>query len=182
MPLDRRFRMAGEAFTVKYVPAHEPGATGGDFVDDLGPGRCGAGQAGSARRHRGDGMSIVVRQRGIEGTVIDGICRDVDLALDLEYPLYTRGHWMRTGNHGGQLEAVEVPVTIGGVVVEPGDYLIGDANGVVAVSRARAAEVLEVAGRIRDIEDGIRATVRGGLTLREVSAQGGYHQLQTRAD
>jgi 4-hydroxy-4-methyl-2-oxoglutarate aldolase len=181
MPLDRGFRLAGEAFTVRYVPAYEEGATVGDFVDDLGPGQV-AVIDNSGRMDAtvwGDLMTIVAKRRGLAGTVIDGVCRDLDRALELDYPLFTRGHWMRTGKDRVQLEAIQVPVVVGGVVVRPGDLLLGDANGVVAVPRDRAAEVIGVAEKIQATEDGIRAEVLAGADLRTARAGAGYHRLQT---
>jgi hypothetical protein len=71
-------------------------------------------------------MTIVAKRRGVAGTVIDGVCRDLDRALEVDYPLFGRGHWMRTGKDRVQLEAIGVPVVIGGITVRPGDLLRGD--------------------------------------------------------
>lgn len=181
MPLDRSFRLAGEAFTVKYLPAYEAGATVGDFVDDLDPGQAvvidNAGRMDATVW--GDLMTIVAKRRGLAGTVIDGVCRDLDRALELDYPLFTRGNWMRTGKDRVQLEALNVPVLIGGVTVRPGDLLLGDANGLVAVPRDRAEEVIGVGEDIQAREDGIREDIRTGSDLREARSRAGYHRLQT---
>lgn len=182
MPLDSSFRMAGVAFTVSYVPAGDPPGTVGDFVDDLGPGQVAvldnAGRLDATVW--GDLMTIVARRNGLEGTVIDGVCRDVSRALELSYPIYSRGHWMRTGKDRVELSAVEVPVTIGGVTVGPGDLLLGDANGIVALPAERAAEIIDVALAIEATEEEIRGEIRGGSALRAARARNGYHQLQTR--
>jgi len=182
MPLDRSFRLAGAAFTVKYVPAGSPPGTVGDFVDDLGPRQVAvidnAGRVDATVW--GDLMTIVARRNGLEGTVIDGVCRDISRALELNYPIYSRGHWMRTGKDRVELAAIEVPVTIGGVVVYPGDLLLGDANGVVALPGQRASEIVDVALSIEATEGLIRGEIRAGATLRAARARNGYHQLQTR--
>lgn len=181
MPLDRGFRLVGEAYTVRYVTVHGEGGTVGDFVDDLVPGQVpvldNAGRLDATVW--GDLMTIVAKRRGLAGTVVDGVCRDVDRALELDYPLFTRGHWMRTGKDRVQLEATGVPVVIGGVTVRPGDLLLGDANGLVALPRERAEEIISVAEGIQSTEDGIRAEVLAGADLRDARATAGYHRLQT---
>lgn len=181
MPVDRSFRLVGEAYTVRYVTVHGEGGTVGDFVDDLAPGQVpvldNAGRLDATVW--GDLMTIVAKRRGLAGTVIDGVCRDIDRALEMDYPLFTRGHWMRTGKDRVQLEATGVPVVIGGVTVRPGDLLLGDANGLVAVPFDRAEEIISVAEGIQAKEDGIRAEVLGGADLREARANSGYHSLQT---
>lgn len=182
MPLDNGFRLAGPAFTVKYVPADELGRSVGDFVDDIAPGAVPVidNQARVDVTVWGDLMTTIASQRGLGGTVIDGVCRDLDRALEMDYPLFTRAHWMRTGKDRVRLDGIEVPVTIGGVTVNPGDLLLGDINGVVAIPADRAEEVIETSEMIRDVEDSIRAEILAGSSLRDARARAGYHQLQTR--
>ena len=115
---------------------------------------------------------------GAAGTVIDGVCRDVDRSLILGYPIFARGNWMRTGKDRVRVEAVGVPVSVGGVRVEPGDLLLGDGDGLVAVPSARMEDVLAAAEDIERAEDAIRAAVEGGRSLREARRMAGYHDLQ----
>ena len=63
----------------------------------------------------GDILTEVAHGKGIAGTVIDGINRDVALSLELGYPVYSRDNWMRTGKDRVQVEAVGVAVNIGDV-------------------------------------------------------------------
>lgn len=182
MPLDNGFRLAGPAFTIKYVHADEHGRSVGDFIDDVPEGAVpvidNLGRLDATVW--GDLMTTIASQRGLGGTVIDGVCRDLDRALEMDYPLFTRAHWMRTGKDRVRLEALEVPVTIGGILIEPGDLLLGDINGVVAIPAARAEEVIETAEMIGEVEDAIRADILSGSSLRDARARAGYHQLQTR--
>jgi len=73
-----------------------------------------------------------------------------------------------------------VPVSVGGIRVEPGDLLLGDGDGVVVVPAARADEVLETAERIEGAEAAIRAAVEAGTPLGEARRAAGYHDLQRR--
>ena len=64
--------------------------------------------------------------------------------------------------------------------MEPGDYLAGDADGVVAIPAARADEVLAVAAEIEAAEAEIRTAIEAGTSLRAARAVVGYYRLQSR--
>ncbi|MFE7422201.1 RraA family protein [Rhodococcus sp. NPDC057529] len=183
-PLDREFRLAGRAFTGLYQPVGAAGGTVGDYIDDVPPGSV----VVLDNRGRmdatvwGDILTAVAHRRGLAGTVIDGVCRDSARALEVGYPLFTRGSTMRTGKDRVTLAAVDVPVTVGEVVVHPGDILIGDADGIVVVPASSEDEVLEAATAIEEAEDRIRAAVESGERLDEARRRLAYHSLQTRID
>jgi len=128
----------------------------------------------------GDILPEIAHRKGIAGTVIDGINRDVSLCLELGYPIYSRDHWMRTGKDRVQVEATGTPVNIGDVRVCPGDLMRGDADGVVVITQDREDEVLDAAESIQFAEDAIRESVREGMSLRQAREKHRYHQLQTR--
>ncbi|MGO4392451.1 RraA family protein [Variovorax sp. M-6] len=182
-PRSGDFRMTGRAWTLLYGPAGSPAGTVGDYIDDVPPGSVIVLDNGGRDNATvwGDILTELAHRKGIAGTVIDGINRDVALCLSLGYPIYSRGHWMRTGKDRVQVEATQVPVNIGDVRVSPGDLLRGDADGVVAIPRAHEDQVLAAAEEIQHAEDAIRESVRGGMGLREAREQHRYHQLQTRA-
>ena len=182
-PRSGDFRMTGRAWTLLYGPAGSPAGTVGDYIDDVPPGSVIVLDNGGRDNATvwGDILTELAHRKGIAGTVIDGINRDVALCLSLGYPIYSRGHWMRTGKDRVQVEATQVPVNIGDVRVSPGDLLRGDADGVVAIPRVHEDQVLAAAEEIQHAEDAIRESVRGGMGLREAREQHRYHQLQTRA-
>lgn len=181
-PRSTASRMAGRAWTLLYGPAGHPAGTVGDYIDDVPPGSVIVLDNGGRDNATvwGDILTEVAHAKGIAGTVIDGICRDVALSLQLGYPIYSRGHWMRTGKDRVQVEATGVPVNIGDVRVCPGDLVRGDADGVLVIPQAQEEQVLATAEAIEQAEDAIRASVRDGMGLREARVQHGYHQLQTR--
>ena len=181
-PRDPGFRMAGRAWTLRYGPAGKPAGTVGDYIDDVPPGSVIVLDNGGREDATvwGDILTEIAHRRGIAGTVIDGICRDVALCRQLGYPVYAKGHWMRTGKDRVQVEATGEPVNIGEARVCPGDIVRGDADGVVVIPRAHEAAVLDAAEAVQAAEDRIREAARGGMRLDEARRAHRYHQLQTR--
>ncbi|MBB5445484.1 MULTISPECIES: RraA family protein [unclassified Paraburkholderia] len=181
-PRDSSFRMAGRAFTILYGPAASPAGTVGDFIDDVSPGSVIVLDNGGREDATvwGDILTEIAHRRGIAGTVIDGVNRDVHLCLSLGYPVFSKDNWMRTGKDRVQVEATNVPVNIGNVRVAPGDLLRGDADGVISIPKEHEERVLAAAEEIDAAEKAIREAVATGMRLDEARKQFKYHQLQTR--
>lgn len=179
---DPRFRLTGRAFTIRYGPAANPPGTVGDYIDDVPAGSVIVLDNGGRDDVTvwGDILTEIAHRRGLGGTVIDGICRDVSLCMELGYPVYSRGHWMRTGKDRVQVEDTNIAVNIGAARVQPGDLLCGDADGVVVIPREHEEAVLAAATEIDQAEQGIRKAVRAGMRLEEARRQFRYHQLQTK--
>jgi 4-hydroxy-4-methyl-2-oxoglutarate aldolase len=173
MPLSRSFRLMGRAWTLRYGPVGEDPGTVGDYIDDLGPGQVVVldNQSRLDATVWGDLLTTTAAARGVPGTVIDGVCRDVDRSLELSYPIFSRGNWMRTGKDRVRVEETGGPVSIGGIRVEPGDLLLGDGDGVIAV----AIEIERAEAAIRD-------ALAEGQSLRDARAAVGYHTLQRRRE
>ncbi|KAF7963072.1 diguanylate cyclase [Cupriavidus sp. UYMU48A] len=176
------FATAGRAYTLLYGPASNPPGTVGDYIDDVPPGSILVLDNGGRENATvwGDILTEIAHRRGIAGTVIDGVCRDVALCRKLGYPVFSKDHWMRTGKDRVQVEATNVVVNIGDARVQPGDILRGDADGVVVIPREHEAAVLDTAEQIEHAENAIREAVRGGMRLDEARRQFRYHQLQTK--
>ena len=184
MPVERSMRFAGPAFTIRMVPVGLSGGVVGDYIDEVAPGAVIAIDNNGIMNQTmwGDILTFVAHAKGIAGTVIDGVCRDSDRCVELKYPVFARGVTMRTGKDRATADAYGVPVRIAGVRVEAGDWLVGDADGVVAIPADRVDEVLTVAEEIEAAEDRIRQAVRQGQRLDEARRQIGYHALQTRRE
>lgn len=181
LPLDRSMRIAGRAFTVSYVDIADSPGTVGDYIDDLRPGQV-VVLANNGRDDAtvwGDILTEVAVQRGIAGTVIDGACRDTDKAVALGYAVYARSRTMRTGKDRVKVAHFQTPVSVCGVTVRPGDYLLGDADGVVCIPAERIIGILQAAEQIERVEEEIRQAVRAGATLRQARQDMGYHHLQS---
>src|SRR5262245_45502414 len=182
-PLDHRFRLAGRAFTLLYGPAGIPPGTVGDFIEDVPEGSVIVIDNGGRENATvwGDILTMVAHHRKIAGTVIDGACRDTNLAREINYPIFSRSYSMRTGKDRVQLDALNCSVNIGDARVLPGDILRGDGDGVVAIPQAHENEVLAIAEEIDSTEEKIRRAVIEGMSLREARKQFRYHQLQSKS-
>ncbi|MPW22320.1 RraA family protein [Paraburkholderia sp. CNPSo 3157] len=182
-PRSSDFRTTGRAFTIKYGPPSVPVGTVGDFIDDVPVGSIVVLDNGGREDCTvwGDIMTEIAHRRGIAGTAINGICRDVALCMKLGYPVFARDHWMRTGKDRVQVEAINIPVNLGDARVAPRDLLRGDADGIVVIPKEHEEAVLEAAETIHHAEEAIREACRGGMRLDEARKQFKYHQLQTRS-
>jgi 4-hydroxy-4-methyl-2-oxoglutarate aldolase len=183
-PLDPRFRLCGRAFTLRYRPTGlvERGNVG-DYIDDVPVGDIvvldNAGRLDCTVW--GDILTAVSHRRGVGGTVIHGVCRDVSRALDLGYPIFSRGRYMRTGKDRVEVESQGAPISLGEIQVRQGDVLVGDADGLLVVPRVRETEILDIAREIEDAEQAIERETAKGTRLDEARRVFRYHQLQTHA-
>jgi regulator of RNase E activity RraA len=183
-PIAGPAKLAGQAFTVRFAPVDTatPG-TVGDFLDDIPAGAVAVLDNGGRLDCTvwGGIMSRLAAARGIGGTVVHGVCRDTHEADQAAYPLHARSRFMRTGKDRVQVEAVGGPVTLSDVRVCPGDFVVGDADGVVVVPLARAGEVFGRALTMRDREAQILEAALAGMKLADARIRFGYHTLQRPA-
>ena len=181
-PLDRGFRTVGRAFTVRMLPRGLSGKSVGDYIDDVPAGHVVVVDNGGRLDATvwGDILTTVAHRDGVAGTVIDGVCRDVGRSIELDYPIFARANTMRTGKDRVAAEAYSQPVQLAGIRVEPGDWIVGDADGVVVVPAVRADDLIAAAEEITAAEDRIRDAVAGGEPLLTVRDRLRYHDLQTK--
>ena len=170
-------RFVGVALTVKLYP--------GDLVDCL-----------DALKVAGEGDVIVVdacsdtetsiwgglmaglcQQKGVVGAVVDGAIRDTDEIKALSFPICTRAIVPRSTHspYSGRMEPIEVnvPITCGGVPVNPGDIVLADEIGVVVVPQEEAGEVLERARQQAAKEEETRKRIKEGKTVEELLSEFG---------
>ena len=181
-PLFYGIKSAGFAVTLKYLPVSLAKESVGDYIDDItetsmlvldNNGRLDCTVWGGI-------LTVVAERRNISGTVIDGVCRDIETVNELEYALWSRGHFMVTGKDRVGLAGFNVPVSLGKVRVNPDDLIFGDDSGVVVIPNAKIAEVLAVALNIEEAEEKIVESVNSGLSLREAREKYNYHKLQSK--
>lgn len=116
----------------------------------------------------GDILANAAVAKGVRGSVIDGLSRDIDGSESVNYPVYGRGLTMISArNRVVQLHSGQ-PVRFAGVIVREDDYVIADRCGVVFVPQERIAEVLELAERIARRQQRMVEAVRAGRSVVEV--------------
>jgi RraA family protein len=155
----RRGQLLGVAFTVKTRPgdnlmihkAIDLAAPGDVLVVD------GGGEVTTAVV--GELMKMHAESRGIAGFVIDGAIRDTAAFAGSDFPCYARGESHRGPYKDGPGE-INVPVATGGLVIHPGDIVIGDEDGVVAVPAAAAAELLVAVRKQAEREEAAKQAIR----------------------
>jgi regulator of RNase E activity RraA len=117
----------------------------------------------------GELVSLKARHRGVAGFVVDGLIRDVTAIRALgDFPVFARGVTPIGPLHRGPGE-LNYPICAGGVVVNPGDIIVGDPNGVVCIPSEIAAQLLErLVDRTTTEADYLAAVARGEFSNRWV--------------
>lgn len=152
MPIVKGFRLAGVALTVKMYPGDELAvkiaidkyAKEGDVivVDSGGFEKAAIGGGVTARK---------CIMKGVKGMVIDGYTRDIDDIERIQFPVFAKG--LIPNSAVSKFEGkINVPIQCGGILVRPGDFVVGDNNGVVVVPKEMAEDVLKNAIRIKELE------------------------------
>jgi len=117
--------------------------------------------------HMGELSAETLKNKGVRGCIADGFIRDVNFLLKIGFQAWSRGftprdivgHWLPT--------ATNIAITIGDVVIEPGDYMVGDRDGLVRVPRALAKEVVENAEVAMATESLVRKAILAGTDPQE---------------
>jgi regulator of RNase E activity RraA len=119
-------------------------------------------------------MTATALGKGVKAALIDGGIRDTHQILEKDFPVFYR-HRIPNGSLGRCLIThYQDPIMIRGVLIKPGDVVLGDIDGVVVVPRDLAYEVLVRAEEIRANEKKIFTWVADGQTAREITEKGGY--------
>ena len=116
----------------------------------------------------GDILANAAKMKGIRGSVIDGMSRDIEGSESIDYPVYGRGLTMISARNRLVQIASGTPIVVAGVTVHEDDYVIADRCGTVFVPAAKIAEVLALAQRIASRQDGMVQAVRAGQSVEDV--------------
>lgn len=172
-----RPRMVGEAFTLRYIPAREdldvlpvfsdPEHPQRRAVESVGPGQVlvmdcrGQGRAASL----GAILATRLLRRGAAGIVTDGSVRDSGEIAELALPTFTAGVAATTNLAQHHAVEMQTPIGCAEVAVYPGDYLVGDVEGVVCLPRHLVTEVARDALRQEHRELFLAAEIDAGAAL-----------------
>lgn len=182
-------KIVGPALTVRKLPADavKPKKGGGDYLDIAKKGDVIVIDNGGRLDCTvfGDILASACKQAELEGTVIYGCCRDVASLKKIDYPIFSKGTYIQTGKDMTQYDALNVPIGIYNVLVEPGDIIVGDDSGVLVIPQELAEKVLSAAQEISEAENLIKKSTDKGLdledahlSLAEARKKYGYFDLQ----
>ncbi len=161
-PIASNMKVCGPAYTVKTMPrdnvllhrAYAYAQAGDVLIANC----SGFYEAG----YWGDLMSLGAKTKGINGLVIDACVRDADDVEAMGFPVFSRGLCIRgTSNHGDG--TLNEPIIIGEVLINPGDIIVGDRDGVVVVPFNKIEEIIEKATAREAKEERTREALREGL-------------------
>lgn len=115
----------------------------------------------------GELFTSEARRRGLAGIVVDGAVRDVQAIRASGFPVYARGVSPVAGAANSPASAV-IPIVCGGVKVQPGDYVIGDDDGIVVASEKELVEIVPIAEQIQRKEAEMLRRIEAGESLRSM--------------
>jgi regulator of RNase E activity RraA len=121
-------------------------------------------------------LSAAALSRGIAGTVVDGMCRDVDDSESVAYPVFAKGSTPRTARARIVQTDQACEVTIGGVKVKPGDWVVADGTGVVFIPKAALGDVIAKAADIAAKEQQMLDAIRRRIPVTRVMS-GDYENM-----
>ena len=166
-PIDPKSRMLGRAVTVQCYPGDNLALHQGIYAAEPGDVLILDCHGYTEAGHFGDIMALACQMRGIAGVVIDGSCRDSEDIKELGLPVFVRG-FNPSGTVKASLGKVNVPVTCGGVRVNPGDMVLGDCDGVVVIPREKEDQVFEKAQAKFAKEEKLVEELKAGKTTLEI--------------
>jgi regulator of RNase E activity RraA len=177
VPLRPDLRLAGQAVTLRYIPAREDLEQIGEFdnltnkqrvaVELVGPGNVlvidargdtGAGSLGNILVTR-------IKQRGAAGIVTDGAFRDTPGVRAVDLPTYSKGQHANISFTRHHPVDINVPIACGGVAVLPGDVIVGDGEGVIVIPRSLTEEIAVAAREQERKEAFILSKIERGSSI-----------------
>jgi 4-hydroxy-4-methyl-2-oxoglutarate aldolase len=165
--------MAGPAFTIqgKVDPTADPHETLLAWTGLLS--QCPAGHiwvnqpADRTVAHMGELSAETLKDKGVRGCVADGLIRDVDFLLDIKFQTWCRGYTPRDIVGWWLPAATNVEIRIGEVDIQPGDYMVGDRDGLIRVPKDIVMDVIEKSETAIGTESSIRKAIREGMDPQE---------------
>ncbi|MDR0338590.1 MAG: RraA family protein [Planctomycetaceae bacterium] len=124
--------------------------------------------------HWGGVMTKMSKKQGVRGAVIDGGIRDTGDILSQKFPIWYRYRISNGSLSRAKITGYQVPITVGTVLIKPGDLIFADIDGVIVIPRKLIIPVLERAETIESNEGEFKEWIDAGLSPEEVHNRGGY--------
>ncbi|SEB12277.1 RraA family protein [Paraburkholderia sartisoli] len=179
-------RFAGRAITVTLGPAE--GSTSPRHLCTAAVDMGGVGDVIVIEHHAhqeaagwGGILSYAANRNGIEGVIVDGMCRDIDEAAELDFQVIGTGAVPATARARVMEIACQDPIVVRGIRVYPGDFVLADRSGVVFLKADHAAEILELAESLAARERQMIERLKNGEPVSMVMGQQYENMLSDNA-
>jgi len=172
-PLFPEKRLAGPAFTIDgrvdpRADAHQTLLEWTGLLSKAKPGHIWVSQPNDrVVAHMGELSAETLKNKGVLGCIADGYVRDVDFLIEMGFQTWSRGYTPRDIVGYWLPRAVDVDVKIGDVIIAPGDYMVGDRDGMIRVPKAIVEDVLDKAETAIATENKVRTAILSGVDPQE---------------
>lgn len=171
-PIRESYKVVGRAMPALIANIHgpqkDPFGKLTDSLDQLQPGEVYVTGGGTMQcSYWGEILTATARMRGAVGAVIDGFHRDTPRVLEQNWPVFSRGRYAQDSSVRMKVIDYRSPIEIGGVLIEPGDLIFGDLDGVMVIPRRHENEAVERALDKARTERVIRKAIESGLSSTE---------------
>jgi 4-hydroxy-4-methyl-2-oxoglutarate aldolase len=171
-PIRTDLRLAGRALPVLcadvFGPQRNPFGRLTEALDALAPGEVFLGRTAKAECALwGEITTATAKARGAAGAVIDGFHWDTPKVLEQDWPVFSRGRYAQDSGNRSIVLDFGVPIEVDGVLVRPGDLVVGDLDGVLVIPAEVENEVLERALEKAAAENAVREAIEAGMSSTE---------------
>lgn len=157
-PLKESYKISGRAYTVQLpvgdnlmlLRSLKEAKKGDILVVDV--------KGDTYRAIAGDFVVGMMKSLELGGMVVDGVIRDLIDIKELNFPVFSKGTTVSSGTKNGPGDT-NIPISVGGTPVNPGDIIVGDVDGVVVIPQDKAQEVLQKAEQKMAADDEREAKV-----------------------
>ena len=174
-PLTPKMKVAGPIFPVRgnkrfYDDGKDPRYKQMDMLDGIYPGSVIVMDSGDEKTaaHWGELMSKTAMEKGAVGAIIHGGIRDTEEIIKHSFPVFASFHSPLTAVYRYNIIDFNNPIIIGGVNINPGDYILGDIDGVVCIPKTIIKEVIQEAQIVKEKEDIVRKELSFGKNIRDL--------------
>ncbi len=166
-PIAPKMNLCGPALTVSCPPMDNLGIHRAIYLAQPGDVLVVSVGGGYEGGYWGEIMTFAAQQRGIAGLVIDGCVRDRDLIEEMGFSVFSRGLAIH-GTIKKEKGVINSPLMIGEILINPGDLLVGDSDGVVLVPQSEISRAVEASQQREDKEDQYKKELAEGKSTLEI--------------
>lgn len=169
-PANPASKICGRAFTIQFSTVRDPMQKTYNMFevfDHCKPGDVVVVSAPHAGAVVGENMMFALAGKGVAGMVLDGKTRDWGVIIESGIPHFSRGPAIMVPADF-KITAVQVPIVCGGAVVEPGDYIVGDVDGVISLPQARIDDVIYQAEMVSQVEQEMDQAIKHGIEMQDL--------------